>query len=79
MKICSARWGRERDPDLHSFIPTGILALFISELLLSSGCYLASGYMLGDGAMFLVYDSWLLRLALVVCMILLGLVLHQLL
>ena len=54
------------------FVPTSILALFLSECILISSCYVASDYFAGDGTIFLVYDSWL-HIGLVVCLILLGL------
>ncbi len=56
------------------FVPTSILALFLSEVILISGCYLAADYIVEDGASFLIVDnSWLLRMGLAVCLILLGL------
>jgi lipopolysaccharide/colanic/teichoic acid biosynthesis glycosyltransferase len=55
------------------FVPTSILALFLSEVLLISACYLAADYFVGDAANFRVYDSWLFRIGLVVGLILLGL------
>jgi lipopolysaccharide/colanic/teichoic acid biosynthesis glycosyltransferase len=57
------------------FVPTSILALFLSEVLLISGCYAASTYIAGDGdfEMFLMDDSGLLRIGIVVGLILLAL------
>ena len=56
------------------FVPTSILALFLSEVILISGCYLAADYIVEDGLSFLIFDSsWLLRMGLAVCLILLGL------
>ena len=54
------------------FIPTSILALFVLDLLLISACYVAADYLVGDGAILLLYDAPL-RIGLVVGMIFLGL------
>src|ERR1700736_812283 len=57
------------------FVPTSILALFLSEVLLISGCYMAATYIAGegDGEMYLMDDSGLLRIGIVVGLILLAL------
>lgn len=55
------------------FVPTSILALFLSEVILISGCYLAADYIVGDGASFLIYESWLYPIGVLLCLILLGL------
>jgi lipopolysaccharide/colanic/teichoic acid biosynthesis glycosyltransferase len=57
------------------FVPTSVLALFLSEVILISGCYIASAYVAAqiDGDMLLFDDSGLLRIGIVVGLILLAL------
>lgn len=57
------------------FVPTSILALFLSEVILISGCYIASAYLAAqiEGELYLFDDSELWRIAIVVGLILLTL------
>lgn len=57
------------------FVPTSILALFLSEVVLISGCYLGASYIAAElyGDLTLVDDSGPLRIGIVVCLMLLAL------
>ena len=56
-------------------VPTSIVALLLSEIVLLTTCYVSAVFILAqvDPEMFLVYDMGLLRIGLVVVVILLGL------
>ena len=57
-------------------IPTRVLTLFISEIVLLFACFTAAAYTdpdVGDGSIFLLYDSGIARIAGVVVFIVLGL------
>lgn len=56
-------------------IPAGVLALLLSEIILTSSCFLIGGYLLlgEDFSTYLFYETGLLRTALVVTSIILGL------
>lgn len=57
------------------FVPTSVLALFFSEVILISGCYIASAFITAqiDSDVSLFEDSGLLRIGIVVGLILLAL------
>ncbi len=58
------------------FIPTRVLTLFVSEVILLAACFAAAAYMdpdVGDGSIFLLYDSGISRIAGVIGFIVLGL------
>jgi len=61
-------------------IPASVLTLFLAETVLIFGCYAASAFLAGDmdGEVFLLYDSGLARIAIVVGLILAGLYFHNL-
>jgi lipopolysaccharide/colanic/teichoic acid biosynthesis glycosyltransferase len=61
-------------------VPAGVLALFLSELLLLFACYAAAAYADPDvdGDIFLIDESGLLRIGAVVALTILGLYFHNL-
>jgi lipopolysaccharide/colanic/teichoic acid biosynthesis glycosyltransferase len=57
-------------------IPTRVLTLFLSEIVLLAACFVAAAYTdpdVGDGSIFLLYDYGIYRIAGVVGLIILGL------
>jgi lipopolysaccharide/colanic/teichoic acid biosynthesis glycosyltransferase len=61
---------------LSIVIPTRVLTLFVSEVILLTACFVAVAYTdpdLGDGSIFLLYDSGIARIAGVVGFVVLGL------
>src|SRR5580658_261148 len=56
-------------------IPTRVLTLFVSEVVLLAACFTAAAYTdpdVGDGSIFLLYDSGIPRIAGVVGFVVLG-------
>ena len=61
-------------------VPASVLALFLSEVVLVFGCYVAAAYADPDvdGGIFLLYESGVLRIGIVVALTILGLYFHNL-
>jgi sugar transferase (PEP-CTERM system associated) len=57
------------------FVPTSVIALILSDVILIYACFLAATYVMIDSApeVFLLYDGGLMRMSLVVASVLLGL------
>ena len=58
----------------HIFVPTRVLALLVSEVLIVASIFIAATYLVleGDPTVFLINDSGLLRILIIVLSILMG-------
>ncbi len=62
------------------FVPTSVVALLLSEIILTSTCYVIAAFIVldVDPQVFLLYDNGLVRIAIVVACIMLGVYFHDL-
>src|ERR1700684_2814547 len=66
---------------ISTVVPVRVFSLFISEVILLYACFLAPAFLdpdVGDVRIFLLYDGGILRIAIVVAMVVLGLFLRNL-
>jgi lipopolysaccharide/colanic/teichoic acid biosynthesis glycosyltransferase len=66
---------------LFRFVPARIFTLFVSEMVLLAACYVAAAFAdpdVGDVGLFLAYDSGVIRIAIAVAFVIVGLFLRNL-